>query len=351
MKQTIALLFGGKGEEHAVSCRSAAAVYKNLSHDRYRVILIGIDRCGDFFFYKGDGATLGLSDFRKHSELLSPTFPIRLGSKSGFYSREGTVFVDLALPILHGRGGEDGEMQGLLSAAGIPFIGCDAVASSICFDKEYTKRIAEAAGIPTVRGLSVYPEETAVSAAARVYDFFSPEQKLFIKPARQGSSIGASVIGARENFAECKDLACAYGKALVEEYIGEKRELEVALLQKGGRLLFAGPGEILCGAPLYSFREKYESEKTAAVPHANIPESVRERLLGYCEVLASALSLRSLSRLDFFLTPDGALYFNEVNTLPGFTEASLYPKLWEAEGLSFSSLLDILIGEALARVS
>lgn len=351
MKRTIALLFGGKGEEHAVSCRSAAAVYKHLRPDRYRVILIGIDREGDFFFYNGDGAGLDVADFRKQGEHLLKTFPIRLGSQSGFYSPKGTVRVDLALPILHGRGGEDGEIQGLLSAAGIPFVGCDAVASSVCFDKEYTKRIAEAAGVPTVRGISVYPEETVASVTARVNDFFSPDQRLFIKPARQGSSIGASVVNSREALARGKDLACAYGKALVEEYIEEKRELEVALLQKEGKLLFAGPGEILCGAPMYSFREKYESGDSAALPHAALPASVRATLLGYCETLAAALSLRSLSRLDFFLTPEGEIYFNEVNTLPGFTETSLYPKLWEAEGLSFSSLLDILIGEALARVS
>ena len=351
MKKTIALLFGGKGEEHAVSCRSAAAVYKNLRPDRYHVILIGIDRGGDFFFYRGDGTEIGDPNFRKKNENLVPTFPIRLGSRSGFYSPEGTVFVDLALPILHGRGGEDGEIQGLLSAAGIPFIGCDGVTSGVCFDKEYTKRMAEAAGVPTVRGITVYPEEDLASVTARVRGFFSPTQRLFIKPARQGSSVGASVADSVEQIAKCIDLACAYGKALVEEYIGEKRELEVALLQRDGELLFAGPGEISCAAPLYSYKEKYGSTETAALPHADIPASVRKELFSYCVTLSRVLSLRSLSRLDFFLTPEGALYFNEVNTLPGFTETSLYPKLWEAEGLSFSSLLDVLIGEALARFS
>jgi len=349
MKKTIALLFGGKGEEHAVSCRSAAAVYKNLCPERYRVLPIGIDRQGDFFFYRGDCAGLGEADFRKQSELLLPTFPMRLGSHSGFYSAEGLIPVELALPILHGRGGEDGEIQGLLSAAGIPFVGCDCVTSGVCFDKEYTKRVAEAAGVPTVRGVSLPQSEDAADAAARVYETFSGAESIFIKPARQGSSIGASVVKCKEEFAKCRDLACVYGKALAEEYIEEKRELEVALLQRDGKFLFAGPGEIVSRAPLYSYREKYESGTAEVRVRADIPEQTKRLLFGYCEALASALSLRGLSRLDFFLTPGGALYFNEVNTLPGFTEASLYPALWEAEGLAFPALLDILIGEAIAR--
>ena len=351
MKKNIALLFGGKGEEHAVSCRSAAAVYKNLSSERYRVLPIGIDREGDFFFYHGDCTRLGEEDFRKQSELLLPTFPIRLGSRSGFYSTEGTVFVDLALPILHGRGGEDGEIQGLLSAAGIPFVGCDCVTSGVCFDKEYTKRVAEAVGVPVVRGVSLPPDEDAAAALERVYGAFSETEKIFIKPARQGSSVGACVAKCKEELPRCRDLACVYGKALAEEYIEEKRELEVALLQRDGKFLFAGPGEIVSRAPLYSYREKYESGTARVRVRADIPAQTKKTLFGYSEALAAALSLRGLSRLDFFLTPDGSLYFNEVNTLPGFTEASLYPALWEAEGLAFPQLLDILIGEAIARPS
>ena len=351
MKKTVALLFGGKGEEHAVSCRSAEAVFKHLSPARYRVLLIGIDREGDFFFYGGDGANLSNADFRKQSALLSPTFPMRLGSHCGFYSPEGLICVDLALPILHGRGGEDGEIQGLLAAAGIPFVGCDAITSSVCFDKEYTKQIASAVGVPTVRAVTLPPEEDAAAAAERVYRVFSAEEKIFLKPARQGSSIGASVAKCKEEFAKCRDLACIYGKALAEEYIEEKRELEVAFLQREGKNLFAGPGEVQCGEALYSYREKYESRSKNAFAFAEIPDHLRGELYSYCETLVSALSLRSLSRLDFFLTPEGKLYFNEVNTLPGFTETSLYPRLWEAEGLSFPLLLDILIGEAIDRAS
>ncbi len=351
MKQTIALLFGGKGEEHGVSCRSAAAVFRHLDRERYRVLPIGIDRSGDFFFYRGDMAALCETTLTKRRDLLCPIFPVRLSSRSGFYSPEGMVSIDLALPILHGRGGEDGEIQGLLSAAGIPFVGCDGAASAICFDKEYTKCIAASVGVPVVRGVTLPASEPLCRAEARVYEYFSSEEKIFIKPARQGSSFGASLARNRAEFAKCRDLACVYGKALAEEYIEEKRELEVAFLQREGTALFAGPGEILSDAPFYSFTEKYEDGNARPLACAQVPEPLKRELFSYCKTLTSALSLRGLARLDFFLTPEGRLLFNEVNTLPGFTETSLYPRLWEAEGLSFSTLIDILIGEALARVS
>ena len=351
MKQTIALLFGGKGEEHGVSCRSAAAVYRHLDRERYRVLPIGIDRGGDFFFYRGDMAVLNEAVLRKQRELLTPTFPLRLGSHGGFFHPEGTVAVDAALPILHGRGGEDGEIQGLLSAAGIAFVGCDAMASAVCFDKEYTKCMAAAAGIPVARGVTLYPSEPLVTAEKRVYEYFSPEEKIFIKPARQGSSFGASLARGRKDFPKCRDLACAYGKALAEEYIEQKREIEVAFLQREGEALFAGPGEILSDAPFYSFDEKYGEGNARPSARAEMPPRLKSELFSYCRRLSDALSLRGLARLDFFLTPEGRLLFNEVNTLPGFTETSLYPRLWEAEGLSFSRLLDILIGEAIARFS
>jgi len=351
MKQTIALLFGGKGEEHGVSCRSAAAVYRHLDPERYRVIPIGIDCGGDFFFYHGDMAALNEASLRKQRELLTPTFPLRLGSRGGFFHPEGTVFIDAALPILHGRGGEDGEMQGLLSAAGIPFIGCDAMTSAVCFDKEYTKCIAASAGVPVARGITLYPSELLVTAEKRVYEYFSSEEKIFLKPARQGSSFGASLARGREDFPKARDFACAYGKALAEEYIEQKREIEVAFLEREGEFLFAGPGEILSDAPFYSFDEKYGEGSARPSVRAEMPQHLKSELFSYCRRLAYALSLRGLARLDFFLTPEGRLIFNEVNTLPGFTETSLYPRLWEAEGLSFSRLLDILIGEALARLS
>ena len=351
MKQTVALLFGGKGEEHGVSCRSAAAVFKHLDAQKYRVIPIGIDRAGDFFFYKGDMTAIDEYTLSHRRDLLEATFPMRLGARSGFFL-EGDIFpLDVAIPVLHGRGGEDGEVQGLLSAAGIPFVGCDAAASAVCFDKEYAKRIAAAAGLPVVRSVTLWPSEPLSKARARVRASFAPEEKLFIKPARQGSSFGASVADSEAAFAKSRDFACVYGKALAEEYIGEKREIEVAFLQREGRNLFAGPGEILSEAPFYSYKEKYEKNGARLCLRAELSDAVRRSLLSYCETLVSALELRGLARLDFFLTPEGQLYFNEVNTFPGFTETSLYPKLWEEEGLSFPALLDALIGEALVSVS
>ena len=349
MKLNIALLFGGKGEEHAVSCRSAAAVLSHLNNEKYTVIPIGIDRCGDFFFYSGDRERIGRADFRSDDAHLKKTFPIRLGSHSGFLSDGHILPIDAALPILHGRGGEDGEIQGLLSAAGIPFAGCDAVASAVCFDKAYAKAVARSLGIPTARGVTL-PENLPLSEAyARVCATLPAYASWFIKPTRQGSSFGASVARDKTEFAKGYDLARVYGKVLVEEYVEKTAELEVAMLEGEGKLLFAGPGRIACEAPLYSYEEKYQNASVAAVDFSDA--SVSDRILSYAARLSEALSLRGLARLDFFLTPEGQICFNEVNTLPGLTETSLYPRLWEAQGLSFSALLDILIGEAIARFS
>lgn len=351
MKKTVALIFGGKGEEHAVSCRSAAAVYRHLRLSQYAVIAVGIDRNGDFYIFKGDCTALGDADFRKSTALLSPTFPMRLSSHCGLYNEGKILPVDVALPILHGRGGEDAEVQGLLSAAGIPFVGCDAIASALCYDKEYAKQAAKALGIDIARFVSI-PAGTDTAAAKRiVYETFSEEEPLFIKPARQGSSFGASFVKCKDVFAKSYDLASVYGKVIVEEYIGNKCELEVAMLEKEGQLLFAGPGEIRCAAPLYSYAEKYRAGEASVLSCASIPEEVQKTLFEKCRALAKALSLSGLARLDFFYTDGGRLIFNEVNTLPGFTETSLYPRLWEEAGLSFSELLDILIGEAIARAS
>ncbi len=350
MKQTVALLFGGKGEERAVSCRSAAAVFRHLDKTRYAVIPIGIDRCGDFFFYDGDMSAIGRIDFRKDTAHLRKTFPLRLGARGGFFCDGRVLCVDVALPVLHGRGGEDGEIQGLLAAAGIPFVGCDAAASAVCFDKAYTKAVAEKSCVPTVRGLSLSEKSAPADACRAVYLEFPEDATLFVKPARQGSSFGASVARSAEELKKSYDLARAYGRVLVEEYIESKVELELAMLERGGELFFAGPGTVSTAAPLYSYEEKYESG-SCATSLREVDGAIRERVLSYAYALSEALCLRGLSRIDFFLTPEGQIYFNEVNTLPGFTETSLYPRLWEAQGLSFSALLDILIGEAIARFS
>lgn len=351
MKKTVALLFGGKGEEHAVSCRSAAAVFRHLDPKKYSVIPVGIDKNGDFYIYKGDGASIKDADFRKRTELLLPTFPLRLSSRRGLFCEGELISVDAVVAALHGRGGEDGEVQGLLSAAGIPFVGCDAIASALCFDKEYAKLLARAHGVDTADFVSV-PEGTETAEAMRLaYAHFPEDARLFVKPARQGSSVGASYVECKSCFAKSYDLARTYGKVLVEEYIENKRELEVAMLEREGELLFSGAGEIRSGAPLYSYRQKYSTKDASVRTRASLPEQVREALLENCRTLATALSLSGLARLDFFYTDGGRLLFNEVNTLPGFTESSLFPRLWEDAGLSFTELLDILIGEAIARAS
>ena len=331
-RKRLVLLYGGEGEEHEVSLKGAEYVLPLINREKYSVLKIKIERTGEWFAILGRGRKL-------------PAYPVRLGTRAYMQLGQERLRIDLCLPLLHGRCGEDGRVQGLLSVLGIPFVGCDTVSGAVCFDKHYTKLVARSVGVPVAGGISLPAELDGEGAAELV------EQRVgypaFIKPRRQGSSVGVSLARHRGELLRALEAARTYGEGgiLAEEVLCDKRELEVAYLCYGGNEIVTPPGEILCRGT-YGYKEKY-SGTTLTQAVADIPSSIAGQAREYTLLLAHALGVRTLGRFDFFLEGD-RLLFNEVNTFPGFTRDSLYPQMMRAWGLSEGELVDILLESAYA---
>ena len=318
----IVLLFGGRGAEHAVSLLSAKHVYARLATQRHEILCVGMDKRGALFRYAsvprdtdGGGAPVSL--------LFS-------GGRLFFADSTGTPLpVDLVFSTIHGKDGEDGTLQGVFTLGGIPFVGAGVTASAIGMNKRITKELVRAAGVPTVPYLSV--RDLSEDLPARI------EQKLryplFVKPASGGSSIGVSRVESKEALAAAVKLALANDEeALIEEAV-QGSEIEVAVLEKDGVLLLSPPGEIQTPGGFYDYQTKYR-EKTARF---SLPAPLSEAECAHVKQLAAAvfrtLGCRDMARVDFLRGEDGTLFFNEINTLPGFTEDSLFPRLFGLIGV------------------
>ena len=330
MKKKIALLYGGASNEHDVSVMGYEYVMKLLEDTEYDVLPVYIDKDKEWTAEIG-GSHLKVCPKKQ-----------RFG---GLCTDNGFIRIDAAIPLLHGDGGEDGSVQGALECAGIPYVGADVTTSAICLDKAFTKTVAESLSIPTVRSVSPkrYEDtERALEICSRVIGF-----PMFIKPRRLGSSVGAYPIFNTDDFRRCYPLSIKVGGGLViiEEYVKNKREMECAFVEMNGERIITPPGEILIGG-FYGYGEKY-SGKTRTVPRAQADDSIIRTMMNYCESLANALMLRHLARIDFFLS-DEKILFNEINTFPGFTQESLYPKMLASIGIEPRTALISFIKEVLA---
>ena len=309
MKKQILLLYGGKSSEHDVSVMGYEYVNLLLRDTEFSVIPVYIDREGE---WRSNGRCVYLS-------------------LCGALTINGNgIKIDAAIPLLHGEGGEDGRIQSVLEAAGIPYIGADTTASAVSIDKFYTKSVASALGIPTARSV-IFSGPTDTGTAYRTC-LNKLGQTFFIKPRRLGSSVGAHPVYTETDFYTHFPLATEKGDNLVivEELIKDKREIECAYLGVGADTFISEPGEVLIDG-FYGYSEKYGGA-TATSPIADIDRDTADRIKEYARLLVGALSLRHLARIDFFLS-GGRILFNEVNTFPGFTRESLYPKMLEASGI------------------
>ena len=314
MQKRILLLYGGTGNEHDVSVMGYEYVSSLLQNTGYDILPTYVSRAGEWYI-GGEGGV------RAH-----------LCAKDGsLYTEYGFIKIDAAIPLLHGDGGEDGRIQGALDTAGIPYVGADATASAVCIDKYYTKAIAESLGIPTVP--SVLFSKRADTRDAYGICLERLGLPMFVKPTRLGSSVGAYPVYDKNDFFTFFPLAMEKGsdKVIAEKLVKGKRELECAYYSAGGCTLITAPGEILIDG-FYGYREKYGGT-TRILPIADIDRTVADTVKDYSRMLVEALGLRHLGRIDFFLTEEG-IYFNEVNTFPGFTKDSLYPKMLEASGIA-----------------
>lgn len=352
-KLKLGILFGGQSTEHEVSLQSARSVLAAIDRNKYEVILIGIDKDGkwylnnesEFLLTRNDPKRIALHTTEQEVVVIPGTVTPKLLCVADPSAAPRSL--DVVFPILHGRYGEDGTIQGLLSLAGIPFVGPDVLGSAIGMDKDVTKRLWRDAGLPIARFVAVRQKELAtVDYAAIIEELGWP---LFVKPANSGSSVGVS---KANNLAELKaamTTAFSYDRKLLIEECIIGRELECSVLGNG-QPLASRVGEIIAKDDFYSYTAKYIDETGAelAVP-AKIPPSVEEQVQRLAVQAFCALECEGMARVDFFLTGDQRLLLNEINTIPGFTAISMYPKLWEISGLPYGQLIDRLIELALER--
>jgi len=345
-KLRVGIVFGGRSVEHEVSIASATSILEALDPSRYDVSLLCVDTEGRWRL-GGPGAIP--SNASRGEEVSLPAVPgdgTLLSAKAG----RPVGRLDVVVPIIHGTGGEDGCIQGFLELAGVPYVGSGVLGSAIQMDKDVAKKLLRAEGIPVVPWVAARAAEIAAGAEA-VADLAIRELGLpaFVKPASLGSSVGVSKAKTRAQLVEGLRGAARYDDKILVERAVNAREIEVAVL--GNDAPEASVlGEIVPKAEFYDYESKYVDDDTELLVPAPVDEEVAER--------ARALALRAfrilegagLARVDFFLDRDtGELFLNELNSLPGFTEVSMYPRLWQASGLSYPALLDRLIELALER--
>ena len=331
----ILLLFGGESSEHDVSVMSARNVYDAIDKDMFSVQLGYIDQQGGWWL---------LDRFDAYAQSLHTPLVPQLGSGT-FLAGDTQIAPAALLPILHGKNGEDGSVQALGQLLHIPVVGCDMASSALGMDKVAAKRIAQQIGIE-VAPYVVYRRGEELPS----YDTIRAQlgDTLFVKPSRAGSSVGVSNVQSDEAFAAALQTALTVDSTVLIETALDVRELETAVLGVPPQHEVSRVGEILPGDEFYSYEDKYSQTSTAStqIP-ANIPGEVEARIREQAKRLFAELGGSGLSRIDFFLAGDGTVYFNEINTLPGFTSISMYPKLWQFEGVSYSDLITRLIESAL----
>jgi D-alanine-D-alanine ligase len=348
----VALLFGGRSAEHDVSVVSAGNVFRALDPARYETVAIGITRSGVWLL-----STLNNGAFPAAVPKSGPRVALVPGgagqlailSETDAAAPDVSRSVDVVFPVLHGPFGEDGTVQGAAEIAGVPYVGSGVLGSAAAMDKDVANRLMRDSGLPIARFLS-FAQGEAPSFDAVAAEFGRP---VFVKPARLGSSVGISKAGTREEFAKAIAEAFRHDrKILVEEYV-RGREIECGVLEgDDGSLTASPPGEIVPSNRhgFYTYEAKYLDEEGAAIKvPADLAPGVSDKVRRLSIDAFRALGCEGLARVDFFLREDGSLVINEVNTLPGFTNISMYPKVMEALGIGYSELVDRLIRHALAR--
>ena len=347
MKRSVCILFGGVSPEHAVSLRSAESVLNNIDKEKYNIFPVGITQEGDWVLFGGTDYS-ELPDGRWLHNPANRRAAISPVRGQGLLSFEGDCVVrehiDVVFPVLHGENGEDGAMQGLLQLAGIPYVGPHISASAVAMDKTLTKLVADQAGVPQAAWHLVRGSELS-SRADAILDTLEGKfsYPMFVKPAGTGSSVGVSKAVDRVQLRDALLGASAYDeKILVEEFI-HGREIEVAVMGNSSPVASVC-GEIDSGADFYDYDAKYITDTSTAYIPARISEEVAEQAREAAVKIYSVIGCQGLSRVDFFVTYDGErVVFNEINTLPGFTSISMYPKLFAASGIPYSQLIDNLL--------
>jgi D-alanine-D-alanine ligase len=358
-KLRVGLLFGGRSVEHAVSIVSATSILNALDSKRYEITLLGVGPDGRWHLApsnvepavllgEGSPALTGTAS----SEVVLPPKP---GGETLVPSDASQVALgaslDVIFPIIHGRGGEDGSLQGLLEMAGVAYVGSGVLGSSLQMDKDAAKRLLKAAGLPVVpwlafRGNDLLPERMADTARRGMDELGLP---LYVKPANSGSSVGIRCAETFDELVQAIEDARRYDTKVILEQAVDAREVEVAVIGNDSPQASL-PGEIRPKSAFYDYAAKYLDNSTELIIPAELSQEQSDEIRELAVRAFRALEASGLARVDFLIRrDDGALFINELNSLPGFTEVSMFPRLWEATGLSYTELLDRLIELALER--
>lgn len=344
MKQNILLLFGGQSSEHEVSLKSATTILTNIDHTQYEVYPVGITKEGNWLLYKGNNPDLtsnrweqtGLTCILSPSALHGGLLVLREGEEPV------RIRIDKVFPVLHGKNGEDGTVQGLCQLAQIPYVGCNIISSAVSMDKAFTKIVVKEKGVPQadfvlVRESDLKDMDATVAKIEAAFPY-----PYFIKPANAGSSVGVSKATSQAELVQGLLEAIKHDKKILVEETIIGREVETAILGNDD-IRVSGVGEILAAADFYDYDGKYNNPDSQTVVNADIPAEIKEQIRSYAKDVFEAVEGKGISRVDFFLKEDGGIIFNEINTLPGFTSISMYPMLWADAGIPITELITELV--------
>ena len=340
------IICGGQSTEHTISRMSCTSVLKNLHRDRYELTLVGIDQSGEWYLLDAGQEDLTLDSWLDHSTHIEDVYHL--------LKQQDVIF-----PVLHGQYGEDGTIQGLFELAGVPYVGCRTLASSVAMDKIYTKKILETVGIPQVKSLYVKKRYDGQYVVVN-HQFDETDDILtavknqlgfpcFVKASRSGSSVGCYRVDHEEDLLEILHQAGQYDSHIVIEECIDCIELETAVLGNDDPIV-SRVGQIMPHGEFYTFESKYEDEESKTCIPALVDANIQEKIREYALKVFKAVDGHGLSRVDFFLDKKtNQIYLNEINTMPGFTKISMYPQLIADLGITYSDLIDRLIDLAFDR--
>ena len=350
-KKKIAVLFGGTSSEHEISLLSAYSVLTNIPAEKYDVICIGITKKGHWMYYPGEYEYIKTGEWENDPDCSTAILSPDALHKGILIIGDSDVFVrkvDAVFPVLHGINGEDGTVQGLCQLSGLPFVGCDMTSSAVCMDKALTHTVLDCAGIKTAKYLAIRREN--LSDIEKICENVENElgYPVYVKPSSAGSSVGVSRAADREALKSGLRVAFAHGSKVVVEREVVGKEVECAVLGNGNNLIASVPGQITPAEEFYDYDAKYKLGTSVLDIPAKISEDEMNRLREIAKAAYTACGCGGFARVDFFVT-ENDIILNEINTIPGFTPISMYPKLMENMGIPYPALLDRLIQLAIER--
>ncbi|MDO8240447.1 MAG: D-alanine--D-alanine ligase [Candidatus Moranbacteria bacterium] len=345
MKIKLAIIFGGKSAEHEVSIKSARNIIQASDKKKYELIILGVSKAGEWFQFEEADMLSSRNVFASKRKKAVTVHAEKNGMVVQSNSKKTKI--EVVFPIIHGTFGEDGTLQGMLKAYGVPFVGPSILGSAVGMDKDVAKRLMREVGIPVSKFLVYRKKQASELSFEKIKKALGIP--FFVKPANLGSSVGISKVKNKNDFGQAIKDAFAYDNKIIIEEAVMGKEIECSVMGNENPMASA-LGEIIPSHDFYSYKAKYLDKKgaTTAIP-ANIPPEVAKKIQALAIQTFEVLCCEGMGRVDFFLTKNNKIFVNEINTIPGFTSVSMYPKLWEHSGVTYAELIDRLIGFAIER--